>query len=318
MKVYARLALSRYNLDERARHMKLRLVTAFFLLLATSVCAAAQSREIYLGPEPKGMTVQDVIKLSKAGLSDDVIIEQLKTRNQRFDLSTDQLIQLKTAKVSERVIAVMINPGYKPAPGAAVAGKTDSPQPVSSAKEPAPVHTTLAANASTPVESQANANNPLPTQLGVYVKIKGSWTALAPEEVTWKSGSMVKSVASGGIVKGDVNGYVDGGVSNYRVTTPLELLIVVPEGFDIADYQLLKLREHEDFRDFRSVSGGVFHSSGGATRDVVPFDSVKVAPRTFHVTISTALGEYGVLPPGAFTSMNAAASGKIYAFQLVE
>jgi hypothetical protein len=101
MKVYARLALSRYNLDERARHMKLRLVTAFFLLLATSVCAAAQSREIYLGPEPKGMTVQDVIKLSKAGLSDDVIIEQLKTRNQRFDLSTDQLIQLKTAKVSE-------------------------------------------------------------------------------------------------------------------------------------------------------------------------------------------------------------------------
>jgi hypothetical protein len=299
--------------------MKLLLaVTAVFLMLAISVCAVAQSREIYLGPEPKAMTMQDVIKLSKAGLSDDVIIEQLKTRNQRFDLSTDQLIQLKTAKVSERVIEVMINPAYKPAPAAPVANKTNTPQPVSAANKTALTHTTLPANASEPVESKADAADAMPNQLGVYVKIKGIWTALTPEEVTWKSGSMAKSVASGGIVKGDVNGYIDGGVSNYRVTTPLELLIVVPEGLNIADYQLLELREHEDYRDFRSVSGGVFHVSGGATRDVVPFDSVKVAPRTFHVTISTALGEYGVLPPGSFTSMNATSSGKIYAFQLVE
>jgi hypothetical protein len=96
------------------------------------------------------------------------------------------------------------------------------------------------------------------------------------------------------------------------------LLFVLPEGIEITDYQLLKLREHEDFRDFRTVSGGVFHSSGGATRDVIPFDSVKVAPRTYHVTVSTALGEYGLLPPGAFRAMNGASSGKIYAFQLVE
>ncbi len=296
--------------------MKPRLITAVFLVLTASVFAAAQSREIYLGPQPKAMTVQDVIKLSKASLGDDVIIEQLKTRNQRFDLSTDQLIQLKTAKVSERVIEVMINPAYKPAPAASpVANKPEAPQPISTANTTVPTHSPRPAAASAPVDSTGDV---LPTQLGVYVKIQGSWTALVPEAVTWKSGSMVKSVASGGIVKGDVNGYIDGGVSNYRVPTPLEMLIVVPEGFDIADYQLLKLREHEDFRDFRSVSGGVFHASGGATRDVVPFDSVKVAPRTFHVTISTALGEYGLLPPGAFSSMNAASSGKIYAFQLVE
>jgi hypothetical protein len=299
--------------------MKLRLaVTAVCLLLAVSVYASAQSHEIYLGPEPKAMSLQDVIKLSKAGLSDDLIIEQLKARNQRFELSTDQLVQLKRANVSERVIEVMINPAYKPVPPTPVASTTDTPKPVSPINKTALTHSPSPGNASAPVESKADATDSIPTQLGVYLKIKGSWTAITPEEVTWKSGSMVKSVASGGIVKGDVNGYIDGGVSNYRVPTPLEMLIVVPEGLDIADYQLLKLREHEDYRDFRSVSGGVFHSSGGATRDIVPFDSVKVAPRTFHVTISTALGEYGVLPPGAFTSMNAAASGKIYAFQLVE
>jgi len=300
-----------------------RCLPAFFLLVALSVCAVAQSGEIYLGPAPKGRTVQDVIKLSKAGLSDDLIVAQLKTRNQRFDLSTDQLIQLKTAKVSERVIQVMIDPAYKPAATAPAANKTAPSQtaPVvtnTQASQPSPQTASQTASPSpTPaVESKADAT--IPDQLGVYTKIKGSWTQLKPEEVTWKSGGMAKSIASGGIVKGDVNGYLDGACSNYRVPTPLELLFVLPEGIEIADYQLLKLREHEDFRDFRTVSGGVFHVSGGATRDVVPFDSVKVAPRTYHVTISTALGEYGLLPPGAFTAMNGGSSGKIYAFQLVE
>ena len=294
----------------------------FLLLLTFSGLAAAQSGEIYLGPAQKPMTVQDVIKLSKTGLSDDLIIEQIKTKNQRFNLSTDQLIQLKTAKVSERVIQVMINPSYKPAPTTAAANK---PAPASAASPTSKIpatqplsQSTSPASATPAVDTKADATNAMPNQLGVYVKIKGSWTQLMPEQVSWKSGGMGKSIASGGIVKGDVNGYVDGSTSNYRVTTPLELLIVVPEGFDIADYQLLKLREHEEFRDFRTVSGGVFHSSGGATRDVIPFDSVKVAPRTYHVTISTALGEYGVLPPGAFTSMNGSSTSKIYSFQLVE
>ena len=65
---------------------------------------------ITLAPQAKPMTVAEVIKLSKAGLSDDTIIEQIRKKNQHFDLSTDQLIQLKEAHVSERVIQVMIDP----------------------------------------------------------------------------------------------------------------------------------------------------------------------------------------------------------------
>jgi hypothetical protein len=61
------------------------------------------------------MTVDDVIKLSKAGLSDDVIIQQIKKKGQRFDLSTDQLVQ-QSNSVSDRVIQVMIDPTKDPAP----------------------------------------------------------------------------------------------------------------------------------------------------------------------------------------------------------
>ncbi len=295
------------------------LLAKLFLVLTLSLSAAAQSTEIYLGPPAKAMTVQDVIKMSKVGLSDDLIVEQLKAKGQRFDLTTDQLIQLKTAKVSERVIQVMMNPKYVPA---AVATKTapapsvppaNNPSPPQPLSQPAPPPSVAPAS-----DVKTDASDAVPGKLGVYVKIKGVWTELVPEQVSWKSGGMARSVISGGIVKGDVNGYIDGGVSNYRVNTPLELLIVVPEGFNIADYQLLKLREHEEFRDFRSVNGGVFHSSGGAARDVIPFASVQVAPRTYHVTISTALGEYGLLPPGGFAAMNGSAAGKIYAFQLIQ
>ena len=53
------------------------------------------------------LSVDDVIKLSKAGFDDDVIIQKIKKQGQPFDLTTDQLIQLKSASVSSRVIQVM-------------------------------------------------------------------------------------------------------------------------------------------------------------------------------------------------------------------
>src|ERR1035437_8893936 len=67
-------------------------------------------------PQMRMMTVDDVIRLQKAGLGDDVIIQQIKKKGQRFDLSTDQLVQLKSASVSERVIQAMIDPTNDPAP----------------------------------------------------------------------------------------------------------------------------------------------------------------------------------------------------------
>ena len=63
-------------------------------------------------PQTKMMTVDDVIRLSKAGLSDDVIIQQIRNKNkdQSINLSTDQLLQLKGAHVSDRVIGMLSNP----------------------------------------------------------------------------------------------------------------------------------------------------------------------------------------------------------------
>ena len=128
----------------------------------------------------------------------------------------------------------------------------------------------------------------------------------------------MKSVATVGVVKGDVNGRVNSDSSRNRLTLPIELLIVVPDGTAITEYQLLRLHQHSSGREFRTVTGGVFHVSGGATRDLLPFDGM-TSRRTYKVMLSgLSAGEYGFLPPGAFRSSNEASSGKIYSFRVIE
>lgn len=271
------------------------LLSLVWCLHGHSMMAYTQSQEIYLG-QTKPMTVQDVIKLSKAGLGDDIIIQQLRKKNQRFDLSTDQLLQLKAASVSDRVIQVMLDPTPKATPVAA---------------------TVAPATATAPVPAQPAAAFE-PQEIGVYAKTKGALNEVLPEVVNWKSGGVMKNVATVGIVKEDLNGHVNGSTSRTRLTNPAEFLIVVPDGIAITEYQLLKLHEHGSNREFRTVTAGVFHVSGGATRDLLPFDGTKVSARTYRVQLpGLAVGEYGFLPPSPATA-NAASSGKIYSFRIIE
>jgi hypothetical protein len=59
---------------------------------------------------------------------------------------------------------------------------------------------------------------------------------------------------------------------------------------------------------------------GGATRDIVPFESKKEAPRKFSILLPSTLGagENGFLQPGASSTGTNGAVGKIYSFRLIE
>ncbi len=54
------------------------------------------------------MTIQDVIDLSKAGVSDKIIIDQMNASQSTFELSSKDIVSLKNAGVSDRVIGAMI------------------------------------------------------------------------------------------------------------------------------------------------------------------------------------------------------------------
>ena len=159
--------------------------------------------------------------------------------------------------------------------------------------------------------------------VGLYLKTATGWVPLKSEVVNWKTGGVLKSMATYGIVKGDVNGHIQKAHSPNTVSATIapaiEILIYAPEGVEPSDYQFLHLHEHSNDREFRTVTGGVFHASGDAQRDRLDFNATKVAKRMWTASLPvTAAGEYGFLAPGAAASSNAASLGKIYTLHVTE
>jgi hypothetical protein len=68
------------------------------------------------------------------------------------------------------------------------------------------------------------------------------------------------------------------------------------------------------------MTGGVFHSSGGATRDRIAFEQIKIAKRTYRLALPGSLdpGEYAFLAPGLTNSTVSGSTGKAYTFRIVE
>jgi hypothetical protein len=232
-----------------------------------------------------------ITKMAKAGLGDDVIVSMIKGQPGNYAIDPDTVIQLKTAGLSEKVIGAMVE---------------------KNASNVAPT--------ATPAAAPAKAS-PLVDEVGVYFKNKDNqWVEMLPEVVNWKTGGFLKAMATDGIVKGDVNGHVEGKTSKNSLNTPLDFLIYAPEGVAVTEYQLLRLHESGNSREFRSVTGGVIHASGGAKRDEVEFEGKKIAPRMYEIMFANGVknGDYGFLPPGAMSSSNMASSGKLYSFHVNE
>ncbi len=235
----------------------------------------------------QAMNNDAVIKMAKAGLSDDVIVATVNSSPGSYSTTADGLIALKQAGVSDKVIAAIV------------------------AKNTSPVTASATAQA-------ANGLPPGITDVGVYYKDKnGAWTALMPEMVDFKSGGggLFKTIASAGVLKGDVNGYVQGAHAKLSLNFPVDLAVYVPEGTAITEYQLLRMHSNADTRQFLSATGGVLHTTNGAKRDSVEFQSEELSPRVFRITLKEALGagEYGLLPP-----VSNGNSGKIYAASVIQ
>jgi hypothetical protein len=231
-----------------------------------------------------------VIKMAKAGLSEDVIAAAVSSSPGTYDTSADGLIALKSAGVGDKVVAAMV---------ARASGATAAP---------------VAASAGSALPPEID-------EVGVYYKDKsGKWAQLMPEVVNFKSGGAMKKFMTNGIVKNDINGHIEGKTAKTQVTFPVVFAVYVSEGTAITEYQVVRLRQQSNSREFRSVTGGVIHESGGAKRDLVQFQPEKIAPRLYQLSLdsNTGKGEYGIIPPGSYASSNMASGGKIYTVSILE
>jgi hypothetical protein len=230
------------------------------------------------------MNNDSVVRMVKVGLSDDLVLQTINTQPGKYATDADSLVALKSAGVSDRLISAMMNKSRRQ-----ITNVSEKPVELSDVNE-----------------------------IGVYYKDRsGKWTAIEPEIVHIKSGGWLKSAATHGIVREDRNGHLNGRESKLALQMPVEILIYVPEGVSANEYDFLRFRLNSDNREFRVLTGGVFHSTGGADRDEVKFAPIKTAPHTYQFTVDKSVGggEYGILPPGTGNVTN---GGKIYTFAITE
>ena len=274
---------------------------AFLLavLVIASSSAVAQSASPDDGPiqpstdvaKPHFIDNDAIMKMSKAGLDDAVIIQTIQTQPGHFDTSPDNLIALKNAGVSQQVIAAM----QARAAGLAfhVAEKIN-PAPLSAGVD----------------------------EIGVYYQDKrtGEWLPLKTERVEFKSGGWLKSTATYNIVKQDMNGHLDGPQSPLALPTGVNILIYAPAGTQAEEYDFIRFRPHANGREFRVKTGGVFHSESGSYRDEIEFTPHKIAPQMYEFTVPVDIekGEYGVLPPGSSNVPGISNAGKMFTFSIRE
>ena len=277
---------------------------ALLLLLAATPAPppqqhTADAASIMAGPQSPGTaparpaepTLLDndaVSRMLKAGLSDELVLQTINSQPGKYAVDPDSLIALKKANVSDAILAAMMNRNRRQ---------------ITNLSSPA---VTLAAPADV-------------SEIGVYYKDRdGRWVLMETEKVFARSSGWIKNTLSNGIIKQDMNGMVHGPLAKLELHRPVEFLIYAPESVSAGEYTLLNFRLNGKDREFRTLTGGVFHSESGPKDDEIQFQATRTAPRTYIFKLDDKAvggGEYGILPPGTGNVTN---GGKIYTFALTE
>ncbi len=244
----------------------------------------------------EALTNDSIEKMSQARLGDDVIVAMIQSQVGHYEVTPDTLITLKREGVSDKVLAAMAAKG--------------NASPAASPASTAPAMASPAVVAD-PYED---------LDVGIYRKYGNNWVQIPTEQVNWKTGGVLKSTASVGLVKGDINGRLKGSASSTQMNTPLQFIVKAPDGLQGTDFQLVHLHEKGDAREFRTITGGVLHASGGSSRDEIRFEETRIAKRTYRLTLpgDLARGEYAFLAPGSSGSSATGSTGRAYTFRLVE
>jgi hypothetical protein len=281
------------------------LLLSVLCLAAVASPLAAQTPDSNDGPLQTNTDVSRVhlldndtiLRMHTAGLGDDVLIQTIQLQPGHYDTKPDDLIALKQAGLSDRVLSAMQAHGT----GLIQRGAL-RPSPIVLQPGPTPIAMGI-------------------DEIGVYYKAtSGEWIELHTERVVFKSSGAVKNILSDGLLKKDMNGHLDGAQSDLILPTGVELLIYAPAGTDANEYDLLRFELHKDSREFRTLTAGVFNSQSGAARDEIEFHPQKISAQLYTFTIPKDIekGEYGVLPPGSANVQGIAGTGKIFTFSIRE
>jgi hypothetical protein len=271
--------------------------------------------------KPEGLTVDGVIALVGADLPDDVIIARLRKENKSFDLTTEEMIRLKNAKVSGAVMQVMIDPKAEIKPALAQSAPAAA-QPAVYSVPGLPVISgvrTAGASGATPApgsEAKGDPNDPLIAHdSGIYVMTKdrdGKPQMIVLERASYqgaKSDGIFTSAITYGIVKAKTKAAINGPHASIRVTESSPVFYFYfddkqaglgktyfgvgnlsnPNQFSLLKLEVTKQSREATVGQFSSLGS----SSGTDAKATIPFKSERIRPGLYKVTMDgLKSGEY--------------------------
>lgn len=219
-----------------------------------------------------------VIELSKLGLDDDIIIAKIRNGNCQFQLGDSDLVAVKKAGVSAKVIAAMLDAGS------------------STAKSVTATPTTAEANSVAPPTAG-------PTTAGMYLSSGDTYTKIMGQLLgTKRTGSLLASKLTAGIKTSKVNEQLLGAHAQ-AVTGPNPQFLFIPAkqegdaGVNAGDLILIRMEQKKDRRQFEVGATGAWRASSGvALSHEVQLSRTEVRPGVYKIAPMTTLskGEYGL------------------------
>lgn len=288
-----------------------------------------------------GMSVDNVITMAQAGISEDVITARLRKENKPFDLSADDIIKLKKANVGDAVVRVMIDPAAElkpPQPSPAIA----VPQPPAVVPIPAVVPASNPSGATPPAGSATAAGDPndpmTPHDSGIYLFAKdrdGNPKLTVLERAAYqgsKTGGMLMATITSGIKKAKMKAILPGSRASIRISESIAEFYFYFEDkatglgksyFGISNlsnpnqFALIRLDSTKSNRETTIGEFGAFGASSGTdAKAMITFKSERLRPGLYRVRVdSLQPGEYCFLASsGAMGAYGAGAAGAMDIF----
>ena len=249
--------------------------------------------------------VDDVVAMVDAGLSEDVIIAKIRKENNAMDLTTDQLIRMKKAKVSDAIVQVMINPNAQPKSAPAMSMTAGGRGPSASGATPAPG-----------TDAKGDPNDPMAAHdSGIYLMTKdraGNPEMIVLERASFqgsKTGGIFATAVTHGIVKAKTKDAINGPHASIQISESSPVFYFYFDDkqaglgktyFGVGNlsnpnqFSLLKL---EVTKTDRESTVGQFstwgRSSGVDAKAMIPFKSERLRPGLYKVQVENLKsGEY--------------------------
>jgi hypothetical protein len=264
-----------------------------FILTGLLAVALAFVMSAHVVAQDEVMTNDEVISLTKAGLASSVIVGKIRTSKTNFDLSTDALIKLKQAGVTDDTVTAMLE---------AKTGKS--------------INTTTGANSAgaNAVGDLGDPNDPMAKHnYGIYLYEEKDgvrkMTQVKPNvSAQNRTGGLFTNSLTYGIGKIKTKANLPGRNAVLQISQTMPTfyfyLDVTSGGLNTAsgvpsdpqEFALVRFNQRSDNREVTIDKTNAFGAKGGLSDEyVVKFKAEDLGNGTFKITPAVALkkGEYG-------------------------